>query len=129
MEAVRRACSAAPRDGRLYPTGAWRAAADDDIAITPETPRSRYTGRRAASLARGDAGEDAFARGERARRLFRVLLAHVEHAVDPRGLVNRRQVFLRPSTYARDLRALGGMHADDLDVRVMFLEIARGAHV
>src|SRR6185503_7214360 len=76
----------------------------------------------------GDAGEDAFLARQAARRLLGVGLAHVLQPVDAGALVDLRQVRLRPLADARDLRALLGLAADDLDRALLLLEEARAAH-
>src|SRR5690242_13024599 len=87
-----------------------------------------YLQRRPQRAARRDAGEDAFLARQTARRLFGVDLGHVHDAIDARPVADLRQVLRRPLSNARDLRALGGLTADHLDLRVLLLEEARAAH-
>src|SRR5258706_4441471 len=78
--------------------------------------------------ARRDAGEDALLARHAPGHLLRFGLAHRFDAVDAAALVDFRQVGLRPLADARDLRALRRLAADDLDLRLLFLEKARAAH-
>src|SRR5438067_11547429 len=76
----------------------------------------------------GDAGEDAFLAREAPRHLLGLALAHVLEPIDALGLVDLRQVGLRPLADPRNLRPLLRLAADDLDLRIFLLEEARAAH-
>src|SRR5690242_10314878 len=76
----------------------------------------------------GDAGEDALLARHAPGHLLGLALAHRLDAVDARLVVDPRHVRLGPLADARDLRALLGLAADDLDLRVLLLQEARAAH-
>src|SRR5579862_5400593 len=103
------------------------AVADDgdDHGVLEVPGDAQGNGRRAAG---GDAGEDTLLARQAPRRLFGVGLIDVLDAVDARLVVDFRQVGFGPLADARDLRALLGLAADDLDFRVLLLEKARAAH-
>ena len=61
------------------------------------------------------------------RGVFCVLLRDVDDAVDARWFKKRRQVFFWPAADARDLTAFGGLAADDLHLRILFLQVTTGA--
>ena len=88
----------------------------------------RHAQRDVHRAARGDAGEDALLARQAPRHLLGLGLRHVLEPVDARLVVDLRQVGLGPLADAGDLRALGGLAADDLDLRVLLLEEARAAH-
>src|SRR6267378_2656406 len=62
------------------------------------------------------------------RHVLGLGLADVFQPVDALLVVDLRQVGFRPLADARDLRALLGLAADDLDPAVLLLEEARAAH-
>src|SRR5262249_55987868 len=76
----------------------------------------------------GDAGEDAFLARHAPRHLLGLALAHVLEPIDALGIVDLRQVGLGPLANAGNLRAFLRLAADDLDARVLLLEVARAAH-
>ena len=55
-------------------------------------------------------------------------LRHLDHAVHALPVADLRQVLRRPLAYAGYLGAFRRLAADDLDLRVLFLEEARAAH-
>src|SRR5712664_1348233 len=75
-----------------------------------------------------DAGEDAFLARHAPRHLLRLALADIFKAVDALRVVDLRQVGLGPFADAGNLRAFLRLAADDLDPRVLLLEVARAAH-
>eukprot|EP01136_Pigoraptor_vietnamica_P031983 Opistho-1_new@93269 len=83
--------------------------------------------RHPASAGGRDAGEDAFFARQPAAHLFRVALAHEHQLVHAGGIVDLRQVFLRPLADAGDARALAGLRADDAHGGVLFFQVARDA--
>src|SRR5574340_440277 len=78
--------------------------------------------------ARRDAGEQPLLARHAARRLLGVGLAHGLDAIDAGPVENLRQIRVGPLADARNLRAFLGFAADDLDIRILFLEVARYAH-
>jgi hypothetical protein len=72
--------------------------------------------------ARGDAGEDALLARQAPGHLLGVGLADVLEAIDVALVVDLRQVFLGPLADAGNLRALLGLAADDLDLRILSLK-------
>src|SRR5438094_3468227 len=78
--------------------------------------------------ARGDAGEDALLACQAPGHVLGLALAHVFEAIDALRVVDLRQIGLRPFADTRDLRAFLRLAADDLDLRVLLLEITRAAH-
>src|ERR687888_2133285 len=89
---------------------------------------ARDAQRNVHGAARRDAGENALLAREAPRHLLRLALAHVLEPIDALGLVDLGQVRLGPFADARDLRAFLRLAADDLDLRVLLLEVARAAH-
>jgi hypothetical protein len=75
--------------------------------------------------ARRDAGKDALLLRQSPRHVLGVALTDVLDLVDPRTVVDFRQIGLRPFADAGNLRAFLGLAADDLDGRILFLEEAR----
>src|SRR5438552_13775851 len=74
-----------------------------------------------------NAGEETVLAGEPARHLFGVALAHVDHLVDPRRVVDFRQIRLGPFADAGDARALGRLRADHAYRLALLLQEARHA--
>src|SRR3569832_2027712 len=75
-----------------------------------------------------DAGEDAFLARHPAGGFLCIRLAHIDHVVDTVVVTDLRYILVRPFADAGNLRPFGGLHADDLDGGVLFLEVARAAH-
>ena len=110
---------------------------DGEIAIAPVAhdehddrvaQLARHAQRHGTGATGRHAAEDALLRGEPARHVFRVGLAHVLDAVHARPVEDLRQVCLGPLADAGDLRSLLGLRADDGDRGVLLLEVARHAH-
>src|SRR5262249_47255689 len=77
---------------------------------------------------RGNPGEYALFARELARGFFRIGLGNFDHPVDALPIADLRHVRRRPFAYARNLRPLGRLAADDLYSGILFLEVARAAH-
>jgi hypothetical protein len=84
----------------------------------------RQLQRRPQRAARRDAGENALLARQPARGFLGVLLADVDHAVNAAGIADCRHVGFRPFADAGNLCALGGLHADNLDRGILFLQVA-----
>ena len=72
--------------------------------------------------------ENPFDRCQASRHRFGRRLAHVLHAIHAAAIEDLRQIRFRPLADARNARALFRLRADDLDLRVLFLQILRHAH-
>src|SRR5437899_8099629 len=88
---------------------------------------ARDTQRDVHGAARRDAGEDALLARQPPRHLLGLALAHVLEPIDAPRVVDLRQVGLRPFADAGNLRAFLRLAADDLDLRVLLLEVPRAA--
>src|SRR6185436_20392910 len=102
------------------------------IADDEDDRRVRHFARDAqrddARATRGDAAKNSFLRRESPRHLLGVGLRDRLDPVDAGGIVDFRQVGLRPLADAGDLRAFLGLCAYDADRGILLLEEARYAH-
>jgi lytic murein transglycosylase B len=122
------ACGRGPRSRRKHAGRQVTVA-----AVADDEHDRRVLDLRAMRIATSQAPPDeipakCLRRREPARHRFGRGLAHVLDAIDAAAIEDRRHVGFRPLANARNARAVFRLRADDLDRRLLLLQIARRAH-